>query len=106
VTRQMGYDGQVINAFVLDNIKELTFQEEELIRDPDGEIRCIDRTIRTGLFAYCIGGRYGLLDGEGFKRLTEPLYMNIHAISRTMFRAYLLDYSSEVILNEKGQVMK
>ena len=105
VTQQMGYDGNVINAFVLDNIKELTFQEEEIFETRSGEIQHLNRTVRTGLYAYCIGGRYGLLDGNNFKRITEPLYKNIYAISKTMFRAYLLDYSSEVILNEKGEVM-
>ena len=106
VTLQMGYDGTVINAFVLDNIKELTFEEEGYMEMSDGSVRTVEKTVRTGLFAYCIGGRYGLMDGQTCTRLTDPLYKNIHAVSRTLFRAYLLDYSSEVILNEKGEVMK
>lgn len=106
VTRQMGYDGKVINSFVLDNLKELTYEEEEIYRTRDGDVQYFERTISTGLFAYCIGGRYGLMDGKSLKRITEPLYKNIYAVSKTMFRAYLLDYNSEVILNEKGEVMK
>lgn len=106
VTLQMGYDGQVINAFVLDNIKELFYDEDVTYVTRDGEILHDDREVSTGLFAYCIGGRYGLMDGKTGARLTEPLYRNIYAISATKFRAYLLDYSSQVILNEKGVVMK
>lgn len=106
VTMQVGYDGQVINSFVLDNIKELTLKEEVSYVTNDGEIHVVEQTVKTGLYAYCIGGRYGLLDGTTLKRLTEPLYKNIYAISKTLYKAYLLDYSSEVILNEKGEVMR
>ena len=106
VTLQMGYDGTVINAFVLEDLKELTYDEEEIHRTRDGDIQYVERTVSTGLLAYCIGGRYGLLEGKSLKRITEPLYKNIYAVSKTMFRAYLLDYNSEVILNEKGEVMK
>ena len=106
VTMQMGYDGKVINPFVLDNIKELTFSEEVTYQTRDGEIGTVDRTVKTGLYAYCIGGRYGLLDGKTHTRLTAPLYNNIRALSNTMFRAYLLDGYSEVILNEKGEIMR
>lgn len=106
ITVQMDYYGNVINSFVLDNIKELTYDEEIVYETKDGEIGTTTCTVKTGLFAYCIGGRYGLLDGSTFTRLTEPLYKNIYALSKTLFRAYLLDYSSEVILNEKGEVLK
>ena len=106
VTIQMGYDGNVINAFVLDNIKELTYDEDVFYETRDGRIEQTEKTVSTGLFAYCIGGRYGLMDGKTLTRLTDPLYKNIYAISKTLFIAYLLDYNSEVILNEKGEVMK
>lgn len=106
IARQVGYDGSVINSFVLDDIKELTFTEEAVYETRDGDVRTYDRTIRTGMYAYCIGGRYGLMDGRTCTRLTDPLYKDICAVSRTLFRAYLLDYSSGVILNDKGQVMK
>lgn len=104
--RQVGYDGRIINNFVLDDIRELTYTEEETCRTGNGEICTYERTVKTGLFAYCIGGRYGLMDGESCTRLTEPLYKGIYAVSGKMFVAELLDYSSEVILNEKGDVMQ
>ena len=105
VSMQMSYDGKVLNSFVLDSIYELTFEEEERFENREGEIQYIDKTIKTGLFAYCVGGRYGLMDGD-CHRLTEPLYGNIRAVNRNMFRAILLDGWSEVILNAKGEVMK
>jgi hypothetical protein len=105
VSMQMSYDGKVLNSFVLDSVYELTFDEEERFENREGEIQYIDKTIKTGLFAYCVGGRYGLMDGD-CHRLTEPLYGNIRAVNRNMFRAILLDGWSEVILNAKGEVMK
>ena len=106
VAMQVGYDGKVINSFVLDSFYELTCDEEQTYVDRDGELRVGTREVGTGLYAYSIGGRYGLLDGKTFKRLTEPLYKDIEAVSKTLFRAYLLDYSSEVILNQRGEVLK
>ncbi len=105
ITKQMSYDGTVLNAFVLDNLKELTYPEEECYLNKDGELCYADKSVRTGLFAYCVGGRYGLMDAN-CHRLTEPLYKNIYAVDKNIFRALLLDYSSEVILNAKGEVMK
>ena len=100
VTMQMAYSGTVLNSFVLDNLKELTFTEQERYVNADGEVRYGDRKVKTGLYAYCVGGRYGLMDAD-CHRLTEPLYKNIYAV-----RALLLDYSSEVILNARGEVMR
>lgn len=105
VTRQISYDGKLINSFVLDNIKELTYQEKERFENRDGELEYVEKTVKTGLFAYCVGGRYGLMDGS-CHRLTEPLYKNIMAVNSNMFRAILLDYYSEVILNARGEVMR
>lgn len=106
IAMQMGYGGEVINAFVLDNLKELSYVAQEVMEGQDGSFKCYERTVQTGLYAYCIGGRYGLMDGRTMTRLTEPLYKKIRAVSGTMFLAYLLDSYSVVILNEKGEVMK
>lgn len=105
VTMQLDYDGKIINSFVLDNLQELTYDEEVIYENRDGDVQVLTREIRTGLYAYCIGGRYGLMDAK-CNRLTEPLYKSISAVSKTMFRACLLDHYSEVILNEKGQVTR
>lgn len=105
VTKQMAYDGKVLNSFVLDTIKELTFSEKERYENREGELEYVTNTVKTGLFAYCVGGRYGLMDSN-CHRLTEPLYRSISAVNKNMYRATLLDSYSEVILNAKGEVMK
>ena len=105
LTRQISYDGKVINSFVLVNIVELTYKEKERYENREGELQYIDKTVKTGLFAYCVGGRYGMMD-KNCHRLTDPLYNSIIAVSDNMFRATLLDHYSEVILNAKGEVMR
>ena len=99
--KQVTYDGNVLNSFVLDDIKELTYRREDF--DKNNEDVLV--THYTGLYAYRVGGRWGLLDSP-LNRLTEPLYASISAIGDNIFRAQLLDEFSEVILNARGEVMK
>lgn len=105
VTKQMAYDGTILNSFVLDTIKELTYSEKERYENREGELEYVTNNVKTGLFAYCVGGRYGLMDSN-CHRLTEPLYRSIMAVNKNMYRATLLDSYSEVILNARGEVMK
>ena len=105
VNMQISYDGKVLNSFVLDEIRELTYTEKERFENREGELDYVNKTKSTGLFAYRVGGRYGLMDSN-CHRLTEPLYYSIWAVNDNMFRATLLDGWSEVILNAKGDVMR
>lgn len=105
VRMQVSYDGTVMNSFVLDDIKRLTYTVKERYENREGEVEYLDKEIDTGLFSYRVGGRCGLMDSN-CNRLTEPLYKSIEAVDKNMFRATLIDYYSEVILNAKGVVMK
>ena len=105
VRMQVSYDGTVMNSFVLDDINRLTYMVKERYENREGEIVYINNVIDTGLFSYRVGGRCGLMDAN-CNRLTEPLYKSITAVDQNMFRATLIDYYSEVILNAKGVVMK
>lgn len=105
VRMQVGYDGTVMNSFVLDDISRLTYTVKERYENREGELEYIDKMIDTGLFSYRVGGRCGLMDAN-CHRLTEPLYKSIEAVDKNMFRATLIDYYSEVILDAKGNVMK
>lgn len=97
--KQVGYDGTVLNSFVLDDIEELVYYRQTSGGYDDRECHY------TGYFAYRTGGRWGLMDSE-MHRLTEPLYSSISAINDKIFRATLLDDYSEIIINSKGETMK
>ena len=105
VRKQVSYDGTVLNSLVLDDISRLTYTVKERYENREGEIVYLDKVIDTGLFSYRVGGRCGMMDSN-CNRLTEPLYESIRAVDKNMFRATLIDYYSEVILNAKGVVMK
>lgn len=105
VRRQLTYEEKVINSFVVDNIKALTYTEKERYENKDGEIVYLDIEVKTGLFSYSVGGRCGLMDAN-CRRLTDPLYSRIISVDKNMYRALLLDSYSEVILNSRGEVMK
>ena len=105
VRRQLTYEEKVINSFVVDNIKALTYTEKERYENKDGEIVYLDIEVKTGLFSYSVGGRCGLMDAN-CRRLTDPLYSRIIAVDKNMYRALLLDSYSELILNSRGEVMK
>ena len=102
---QMQYDGKVINEYVVDAIYKLTYERNEYYENNDGEVCSVSKTVETGMYYYTVGGRMGLMD-KNCKRLTEPLYTDITAVTENIFRAQLLDNYSEVILNAKGEVMQ
>ena len=101
---QVLYDGTVLNSYVLDAIAKLTYEQEEYYANKEGEICTVTKTVDTGMFYYRVGGRVGLMDAN-CKRLTEPLYTRIVAVNKNMYRAYLLDGYSEVVINAKGEIM-
>lgn len=105
VRMQVGYDGRVLNSFVLDSVYRLTYEVKERFENREGEVEYVDKTIDTGMFSYRVGGRCGLMDKD-CRRLTEPLYHSICAVNANMFRATLFDGYSEVILNARGEVTK
>lgn len=105
IRKQLTYNEEVINAFVVDHISALSFTESERYENKDGEIVYLDKKVPTGLFSYRVGGRCGLMDAN-CKRLTDPLYESIIAVNKNMYRATLLDSYSEVILNAKGEIMQ
>lgn len=102
---QVDYEGNILNDALFDDLEPLTFSEEERIVDGDGNVRYVTRSVATGLFAYSVQAFCGLMDGNGH-RITDPVYGAIHAIARNRFRAVLLDDYSEVLINEKGEVLR
>lgn len=101
---QVDYSGKILNAFILDDLRELTYTKEERYTNKDGDVSYVEREISTNLFVYEVGQKCGLMDNN-CQRITEPLYSNIRAISNNMFKAILPDYSSIVILNNKGELI-
>lgn len=104
VSQQIAYDGNVINSFVIEDFKELIYSRVEQSEYVVGHKEEKEVMYYTGLYAYQIGERWGMMDSN-CNILTEPLYEYIYAVDQNIFRAVLLDGYHEVILNAKGKVM-
>lgn len=68
---QFGFDGSVLNPFVVDNVYPLLFHDRQL-----------------EVFAFEVDERYGLMDRAG-NPLTEAVYLSIEPVSPALFRASL-----------------
>lgn len=101
---QFDYEGNILNDTLFDSLYELSFSEEERVVDGDGNVRYVTHEVKTGLFAYSVREYYGIMDADG-RRITPPLYSAILAIACNRFRAVLQDDCSEVLINEKGEVL-
>lgn len=100
VQMQISYDGTVQNPYVLKDIEELSYY-----RGDDDEYDYCAKEHYTDFFTYCAGGRWGLMDENG-RRLTKPLYSSVAALNDHLFRAVLMDGSSEVLINTKGEIIQ
>lgn len=97
---QISYDGIVENPFVVTDIDALYYYRG----NEDEYDYCVEEHY-TDFFTYCAGDRWGLMDDNG-RRLTRPIYTCITALNDHIFRATLMDGFSEVLLNDKGEVIQ
>ena len=90
---QMDYSGHILNRHVVDKVENLC-----MVRDDRHVIKA------TKYCMYTVNGRCGLMDCKG-NILTAPIYLYIDAIGEELFSATLLDDSSHVIIDGKGNVV-
>ncbi|MGN1247351.1 MAG: WG repeat-containing protein, partial [Paludibacteraceae bacterium] len=100
--QQIGYDGHVILDCVIDNIYDIyydvSYTDQETGRPSE------TRVASNEYYEYKVGDRSGLMNSKG-EFLTKPIYTTIYGLSPHLFRAILQDHHSEVLINERGQVM-
>ena len=96
---QMSYKGEILNPMLYDMIDRLDYSTGKYF-DDGTEIMA-----STGLYCYTVGNCRGLMDEKG-KLVTPPDYSGIYAVNKHLFRATLFDRQSDVLLNEKGEVVK
>ena len=94
--RQMDYSGRVLNKYLFDDVVLLWYGYQSDFT--------LDDKKATSYCKYTIDGRCGLMDVKG-TILTEPIYTNIIAIDKELFLAKLLDGSSQVLIDGKGEVI-
>ena len=94
--KQMDYSGRVLNKYLFDDVVLLWYGYQSDFT--------LDDKKATSYCKYTIDGRCGLMDVKG-TILTEPIYTDIVAIEKELFLAKLLDGSSQVLIDDKGEVI-
>ncbi|MCQ2334970.1 MAG: WG repeat-containing protein [Paludibacteraceae bacterium] len=100
--KQLSYDGRVILDCVIDNILDI-YYDKSYINLQTG-CPSEERVASNEFFEYKVSGRSGLMNDKG-EFITKPIYTTIYGLGPHLFRAILLDGHSEVLINERGQVL-
>lgn len=100
--KQVTYDGEVLLDCVVDYVSSLSYTVPYTDRQTGAQGS--STTICEDFYEYSVNGRSGLMSRSG-EFLTAPIYSSIYALGPKTFRATLLGSWSEVIINERGQVL-
>ncbi|MBS7377022.1 MAG: WG repeat-containing protein [Paludibacteraceae bacterium] len=99
---QIDYNGNIILDCVIDNIYDIYYDVsyiDEITGCPSES-----KVASNEFFEYKIGSLSGLMNNKG-EFITQPIYTVIRGLGPHLFRATLQDGFSEVIINEKGEVL-
>ncbi len=100
--QQVDFSGNVLLDCVIDRIANITYQA--FYTNLETGEPSYTRTTNPNFFCYYVNGHCGLVDSNG-RFITRPIYTDIYGISPTLFRAIMQDYYSEVLINEKGEIL-
>lgn len=100
--KQIDFKGNVLQDGIIDYINNL-YYEVNYTDLQTGE-QNIGRSKIDDFYEYRVGGYSGLIDSEG-RIITPPIYTDISGITPTLFKAQLQDWTSMVIIDQKGNVL-
>ena len=100
--KQIDYNGKVLADGLIDNTYNLHYPQTYINKETGEPSEA--NVLNERFMEYNVEGRSGLMTRTG-KFITPPIYTNIACIGEDLFRAQLQDWSSEVIINGKGEVL-
>ena len=100
--KQVDFEGQVLQDGIIDYINNL-YYEVNYTDLQTGEAKVGESKI-DDYYEYRVGGYSGLVDSKG-EIITPPIYTDITGITPTLFKAQLQDWTSMVIIDQKGNVL-
>lgn len=90
------YEGELLDAFVIDDISLLTFYTDEY--DNEGnQKQSVDNMLK-----YSVGNFYGLMTKNGIP-VTPPLYSDIEVVTPGIYQCYIPDAYECILVNNKGE---
>lgn len=99
IRQQISYTGEVLNPLLYYVVSRLDYGTGTY-REDGSEVLA-----STGIYCYRIGNKFGLMDMNG-KIITLALYYNIDVVGKNLFSCTLEDLYSDVLLNERGEVVQ
>ena len=100
--KQIDFSGNVLQEGIIDYINNL-YYEVNYTDIQTGEPQVGQAKIND-YYEYRVGGYSGLIDSKG-EIITPPIYTDITGITPTLFKAQLQDWTSMVIIDQKGNVL-
>lgn len=100
--KQVDFQGNVLQEGIVDYIDNL-YYEVNYTDTQTGEQK-VGQAKNNDYYEYRVGAYSGLIDSVG-GIITPPIYTNITGITPTLFKAQLQDWSSIVIIDQKGNVL-
>lgn len=94
--KQLDYEGNILNPYVIDEVKVLSYSKQVKENSVEGE-----KVFTTSYCKYRVNGNAGLMDKNG-QFITKPIYNNVEAINESLFLATLKDGMSQVVIDTKG----
>lgn len=100
--QQLDFEGHILLNCMIDNVYRIQYTTHYT----DKETGAVERIELTSdeYFKYEVGDWYGLMNAQG-EFITAPVYKDILGLTATVFRAVVDDYVSEVIINNKGEIL-
>lgn len=100
--KQVDFSGEVMQDGIIDYINNL-YYEVNYTDLQTGEQQVGEAKIND-FYEYRVGGYSGLVNSKG-EIITPPIYTDISGITPTLFKAQLQDWTSMVIIDQKGNVL-
>ena len=100
--KQVDFQGDVLQDGIIDYINNL-YYEVNYTDLQTGEQKVGEAKIND-YYEYRVGGYSGLVNSKG-EIITPPIYTDISGITPTLFKAQLQDWTSMVIIDQKGNVL-
>ena len=100
--KQIDFEGNVLQDGIIDYINEIYYEEN--YKDLNTGQPDVGQVKNNDFYEYRVGNYSGLINSKG-EIITPPIYTDISGISPTLFKAQLKDWTSMVIIDQKGNVI-
>jgi hypothetical protein len=100
--KQVDFEGNVLQEGIIDDIYDI-YYDVKYIDAQTGEPK-VGSAKNNDFYEYRVGYYSGLIDSKG-TIITPPIYTDISSLTPTLFTARLQDWTSIVIIDQKGHVL-